>query len=188
MADQEKHASGTSGAGSGTQGTLNEARERAAQMASQAKERGKAMAARQKDAAAAQLDTVASAVRDTAGRMENGQSGQVGRYVGMAADRLESFGRQLREKDIDTLIEDAQGFARRSPVAFFGGSVVAGFLLARFLRSSAGHEERGTGQGMQTSSGAQQHESALPSTPAGTQAARDASESAPPMSLGNIGG
>jgi hypothetical protein len=188
MADQEKLGSGSSGSGGGTQGTLNDAKERAAQMATQAKEQGKAFAARQKDAAAAQVDSVASAVRDTAQRMENGQSGQVGRYVGMAADRLESFGRQLREKDIDTLIEDAQGFARRSPMAFFGGSVVAGFLLARFLRSSAGREERGTGPAMQTSSGARQHESALPSSPAGTQAARDASESAPPMSLGNIGG
>jgi len=192
MADQEKVGSGSSGSGGGTRGTLNDAKDRAAQMASQAKEQGKAMAAQQKDAAAAQIDSVVSAVRDTARHMENGQSGQVGRYVGMAADRLESFGRQLREKDIDALLEDAQTFAHRSPLAFFGGSVVAGFLLARFLKSSvessAGREERAAAEGLETASGGQQHAPDLSRPQAGTQASRGASDTAPPMSLGNIGG
>lgn len=59
----------------------------------------------------------------------------------MAAERLESFGRQLREKDLNGLIAQAQDMARRSPAAFFGGSMLAGFLPARFMKSSASGSE-----------------------------------------------
>jgi hypothetical protein len=192
MADQDMHRSGTSAAsGPGMEGTLNQAKDRAAELAGRAKEQGKSMAARQKDAAAAQLDSVASAVRDTARRLEGDRSGGAGRYVSMAAERLESFGRQLREKDVDRLIDDAQSFARRSPMAFFGGSVLAGFLLARFLRSSsAGHAEGESYMQESATGSSQEAEQAVGrevQTPAG--AARGAVPDAPPaMSVGHTGG
>jgi hypothetical protein len=158
-------------------------------MAGRAKEQGKAMAARQKDAAAERVESVAGAVRDTAKRLEGEQPGHMGRYVSMAADRLESFGRQLREKDVDALLEDAQAFARRSPVAFFGGSVLAGFLFARFLKSSAERGEDSEWSGREGAWSGQRHESAgVPDTHSSAQPSGEASGSAPPMSLGNIGG
>lgn len=42
----------------------------------------------------------------------------------------------LRGRTIGELVEDAQGYARRHPGAFAVGAAVAGFALARFLRSS----------------------------------------------------
>jgi hypothetical protein len=44
----------------------------------------------------------------------------------------------VRNQSIEDIITAIDEFARRQPVAFFGGSVLAGFVLSRFLKSSAG--------------------------------------------------
>lgn len=137
---------GTAGAGTGTTGssasgkrTVDEAKQYAGKMAGRAKEQGRSMFDRQKDSAAKQMDSVVHAFRNTAGQLEGEGQSQTGRYVSMTADRLESFGRRLREKDMDSLVHDAENLSRRAPGAFFAGSLIAGFLFARFLKSSAEH-------------------------------------------------
>ncbi|HEY9379796.1 MAG TPA: hypothetical protein VIQ01_00970, partial [Burkholderiales bacterium] len=118
-------------------GSTEQAKQAAADMAARAKEQGRQMFSGQKEKATGQMDSVARALRNTAEQLSNEDQSQTAQYVGFAAEQLESFGQRLREKDLDTLINDAQNIARRSPTAFFAGSVVAGFLLARFLKSSA---------------------------------------------------
>jgi hypothetical protein len=137
---------GSAGAGMGATGssasgrrTVDEAKEYAGKIAGRAKEQGRSMFDRQKDSAAKQVDSVVNAFRNTAGQLEGEGQSQTGRYVNMTADRLESFGRQLREKDMDSLVHDAENLSRRAPGAFFAGSLIAGFLFARFLKSSAEH-------------------------------------------------
>lgn len=129
--------------GSGAQMGMDDLKEEASHIAERVKERGKKILSREKDEAAGTLDSVAGAFRSSADRLDDEQPR---RYLGMAADRLESFGRQLRDKDIDSLLGEAQDTARRAPVAFFAGSVITGFLLARFMKSSAERsgEARGT--------------------------------------------
>jgi hypothetical protein len=115
----------------------SEARQYAGDMAIRAKEKGRSMFEQQKDSAAEQVSSVAHAFRSTADHLQGDGQAQVARYVGLVADQMESFGGRLREKDLDSLIHDAQNLARRSPGAVFAGTVVAGFLLARFLKSSS---------------------------------------------------
>ena len=43
----------------------------------------------------------------------------------------------IRERNIEELAHEANDFARRNTVAFFGISLAAGFALARFLKSGA---------------------------------------------------
>jgi hypothetical protein len=129
----------SSGASASGKRTVDEAKQYAGKMAGRAKEQGRSMFGRQKDSAAQQLDSVVHAFRNTAGQLEGEGQSQTGRYVNMTADRLESFGRQLREKDMDSLVHDAENLSRRAPGAFFAGSLIAGFLFARFLKSSAQH-------------------------------------------------
>jgi len=105
-------------------------------LAAEAVEQGSSMLSRQKDAAAQRMEQAARAVRSGARELQAADA-DGGRYVEMAAQRLEDFGRQLREKDLNGLISEAQELARRSPAAFFGASLLAGFLLARFMKSSA---------------------------------------------------
>jgi len=119
----------------------DEAKHYAEGMTGRVKEQGRSMFERKKATAAAQVDSVAQAIRSTAGQLQTEDQSPLGRYIGMAAEQLESFGHRLREKDLDTLFKDAGDLARRSPGAFFAGSVVAGFLFSRFLKSSAQHRD-----------------------------------------------
>lgn len=113
------------------------ARQYAGDMASRAKEKGRSMFEEQKDSALGQVGSVAHAIRNTANNLQGEGQDQTARYVQMIADQLESLGGRLREKDLDTLVRDAESYARRSPGTFLVGSAVAGFLLARFLKSSS---------------------------------------------------
>ncbi|HEY0845886.1 MAG TPA: hypothetical protein VGE12_11000 [Noviherbaspirillum sp.] len=122
----------------------NEARKYAGDMTNRAKEKGRTMFDQQKETAVGQVHSVAHAFRNTAGNLQGEGQNQVARYIEMAADQLESLGGRLREKDLDTLVADAQNMVRRSPGTFFAGSVAAGFLLARFLKSSSEQAYRST--------------------------------------------
>jgi len=148
---------GTAGAGSGTTQTrekmkestarmADSARQYAGDMASRAKEKGRSMFENQKESALGQVSSVAGAIRTTAHNLEGEGQGQTAHYVQMIADQLESIGGRLREKDLDSLVRDAEGLARRSPGTFLVGSVVAGFLLARFLKSSSENQQYGTAE------------------------------------------
>ncbi|MDB5727607.1 MAG: hypothetical protein JWQ00_812 [Noviherbaspirillum sp.] len=112
------------------------AKQYAGDMANRVKEQGRSMFDQKKETAVGQVENVASAIRSTATHLQDEGQPQVARYIGMAADQLESFSNRLRDKDLDSIISDAQNLARRSPTTFFVGTVVTGFLLARFLKSS----------------------------------------------------
>jgi len=129
----------------GTSRLATGARQYADDIASKAKEKSRTVFDQQKETAVGQVTNVASAIRSTASQLQGEGQDQVARYIGMLADQLENLGGRLREKDLDTLLNDAQSLARRSPGTFFVGSVAVGFLLARFLKSSstAGVEYRG---------------------------------------------
>jgi hypothetical protein len=128
-------------AGEALRSGATEVRDRAAGVAEHAKEQGKDALGRRKDDAASEVDSVAGALHETADRLQHDDRStlapKIGRYVGYAAQQLESASRQLRDKDIDTLFDDAAALGRRSPAALFAGAAVAGFLLSRFLKSSS---------------------------------------------------
>ena len=94
--------------------------------------------------------TKAKGVDQMAGvsRAVHGAADELGRelpqaagYIHSVADRLESASAALRERSVEDLVSSFSGFARRQPAAAFAGSVLAGFALSRFLKSSAPHSE-----------------------------------------------
>jgi len=125
-------------------GTMaSSARKYADDVASRAKDKSRSMFEEQKESALGQVGSVAQAIRSSAGNLKGEGQDQTARYVQMIADQLESLGNRVRDKDLDTLVQDAQNLARRAPGTFLIGSVAVGFLLARFLKSS---NERQYGQ------------------------------------------
>lgn len=132
-------ASGTTGASGGEGwsegGARHRLRSQADELMHAAKQRAKDIAEEQKDAAAAQLGCVARGLREAAGSMQ-GESEFAGRYAGKAAEGLERLSEDLRGADFDQLVERTENYARRNPAVFLGGAVAAGFLLARFIKSS----------------------------------------------------
>jgi len=114
-----------------------QARQYAGDITSRVKESSRSMFDERKETAVGQVDNVANVIRSTATQLQGQGQDQVAHYVEMLADQLQNLSGRLREKDLDTLIDDVQGLARRSPTTFFIGAVATGFLLARFIKSSS---------------------------------------------------
>ena len=103
---------------------------------SNVKEQARNFAEQQKEAGAEQIGNMAGAIHDAAHELE-GQMPKAASYVHDAASRLESAAESLRERNIDEIVQNLGSFARSQPAAFFGGAVLAGFALSRFLKSSS---------------------------------------------------
>jgi hypothetical protein len=119
-----------------TSSISDKARSDIAQAAESAKAEALRIAGQQKEAGADRIGEVAGAVHGAARSLESGMP-QVASYVHDAAVRLEDAARTLRTRNIDDLMDDVGRFARSQPALFFGGAMLAGFALARFLKSTA---------------------------------------------------
>ena len=100
------------------------------------KERARTVAERQKKAGADQIGGVARAIHGAAHEIEQEMPHAAG-FIHDAAAKLEGAADSLRDRSVDDLIRSLNKFARSQPAAFFGGAVLAGFALSRFLKSSA---------------------------------------------------
>jgi hypothetical protein len=115
-----------------------------AQAAETAKIEARRIASQQKEAGADRLGDVAGAVHGAARSLEAGMP-QMATYVHDAAVRLEDAAKTLRTRNVDDIMDDVSRFARSQPALFFGGAMLAGFALSRFLRSSAPNGSSGPG-------------------------------------------
>jgi hypothetical protein len=100
-----------------------------------AKEVARSKFSEQQSAAAASLGDFAGALRKSADEMQ-GKHQSAARFAQSAAGGLEQLSGALKNRDLEGMLRDAEGFARRQPAAFFGAAVLAGFLAVRFLKSS----------------------------------------------------
>lgn len=87
--------------------------------------------------AAVRVGDVAGALRTAAHDLEGRQNQSAARMVERAADSLERLSGTLRSKDLESMVKEAETFARREPALFLGAAVAAGFLAMRFLKSSS---------------------------------------------------
>ena len=90
----------------------------------------------QKQTGAGHLSGLAHAAQTAAGDLD-GSNPQVARLIRDAASTVDRFAGDLRERNLGDVVASVAGFARQQPVAFFAGSVLMGFVLARFLKSEA---------------------------------------------------
>jgi hypothetical protein len=116
------------------------------------KEQLRSSAASQKDAAAQQMDGWAHALKTASDDLDNRGQGSAAGWVRQAAAGLERASGTVRERNVDDLLGTVEDFARRQPVAFLGGAVVAGFGLARLMKSTA-DRRRGTATGSRMAEG-----------------------------------
>lgn len=93
-------------------------------------------AEQQKTLGAEQIDGVARATHRAAQEIEAQMPG-IARSVHRAASRLDGASSALREGNLEDLTAQVGDFARARPAVFFGGAILAGFALSRFLKTSA---------------------------------------------------
>jgi len=115
----------------------SQAKEQTVEMAHQATDQVTQLVDQQKQQAAERLGGLAGALHEAAKKLEETDADGFGRYAHRAAEQVERASRYLREKDLQSFVRDTEGFARRHPDLFLGGTLIAGVLLARFLKSSA---------------------------------------------------
>lgn len=144
----QSSAGGESGSDTARQAkeTANRAKEKVRQQAQgwaeDAKNRGRQMLDRQKGTAADQLTGIARALHQSADQcMSSEDQRQAGRVIEQAASGLDRLADTLRSRDVDAMIDQATSLMRRQPALFVGGTVVAGFMLSRFLKSSSERSE-----------------------------------------------
>jgi hypothetical protein len=108
-----------------------------------AKQQARGFADEQKDQAASQVDGVAQALRSAAGSLDDQDQSAVAGYARQAASGLDRVSDALSNRSLDDLVETVEDFAKRQPVAFIGGAALAGFVMARFAKSSAERRHAG---------------------------------------------
>ncbi len=125
-----------------------QARQQASELANRGGEQVKSQLANQKHEASQREVPVQSALRETGQQLRKQGQGSVAGYADQAADQVERVSGYLRETDVDEIVDEARGFARRRPGVFLGGAVALGFLATRFLKSTsqeAGSAGNGSG-------------------------------------------
>ncbi len=114
-----------------------QARQQASNLASRTTEQAKSQLASRKHDASQRMVPIQSALRESAQQLRNRGQGQVGDYAEKAADQVERFSTYLRQTEVDEIMEEVRGFARRRPGLFLGGAAAIGFFASRFLKSTS---------------------------------------------------
>jgi hypothetical protein len=104
-------------------------------LASQAGEKLMSSVEEQKAAGADFVTGVAGAIRRAASEFDKDVP-QAAQYIRLAADQIGTVSAAFRRRDLNQLVADVQGFARKQPTAFLGATVLAGFAAVRFLKTS----------------------------------------------------
>lgn len=116
-----------------------------------AREQAQGLLDRQKAAAAEQAEKVSTVLHKMADEFEEQHQPYFSDCLHELAHRSDQVSRTLRERDLQSLVEQTRDYGRRHPALFLGGAVAAGFMLSRFLRSSAEHGPHSSGRSSQAS-------------------------------------
>lgn len=88
-----------------------------------------------KNDTAQSISDLASSLRDSGKTFEDRPN--ILSFMGSAADGLEQLADGIRDRSFAEIYADAEDFARRKPLVLGAATIAAGFLLARFIKSSA---------------------------------------------------
>jgi hypothetical protein len=100
------------------------------------KEKALNLAEEKKQTGIEQIGRVAQAVHAAASQIER-EIPQAATYIHRAAEGLEQASTAISNRSVGDMVDYVEDFARRNPAAFFGSTILAGFVLSRFLKSSS---------------------------------------------------
>lgn len=110
------------------------ASEATAGLRAQATEKAYGFVAQGKDRAVGLLDNVTQLVDDAAAQIDEKAGEQYGAYARQASQAVAGLADNLRDRDVEVLIDDARDLVRKSPAIAIGAAAAVGFLLARVLK------------------------------------------------------
>jgi ElaB/YqjD/DUF883 family membrane-anchored ribosome-binding protein len=86
--------------------------------------------------AADSIDSIASAVRGTGDRLRSDNQTTAANLTDSLAQQVERVSAYLRTRDLGSVREDLERFAREQPTVAIGVALAVGMLGARFIKSS----------------------------------------------------
>jgi hypothetical protein len=116
---------------------VQQTKEAASRVAGQAVEQVKSQLETGKERATGGLEDAAQALHAASQSMRDRNQDTLGYYAESGAELLENVSGYFRGRNVEQVLGDMEGFARRQTGLFLGGAFVAGFVLARFLKSSS---------------------------------------------------
>ena len=127
------------------QGAVAKAKERikdeAQNLRTQATDQAREYATAGKDKATGTIKDVSAAMDDAAKSVDERLGEDYGEYARKAASAVATFADKLDGKEVDDMLRDAEDFVRRSPVIAIGLAAVAGFAIARLVKSGLGERD-----------------------------------------------
>lgn len=114
-----------------------QAQQKAGQVLDQTRTQVKGQLNTQIDNLAGSLGGVAEALRATGDQMQQKDLGAMGDYATSAAAWVDGCSSYFRDRDVDQVMGEVEGFARREPAIFLGAAFALGFMAVRFLKSSS---------------------------------------------------
>lgn len=82
------------------------------------------------------FDGLVALVNEFAARIDS-EHGPIGGYVRQAASLIEGLQTDLRDRPVETLLDDGREMIRKSPELALAVAVIAGFVAARLIKSSS---------------------------------------------------
>lgn len=124
-----------------TQEVVHITQQKAGEAMGQAGEQIKSRLEETKSSAADNLSGMADAIRSSSQHIREQPDAapvaeKVAGFADSAAEAVQHVSQYLRDKNVDEVVTEVEGFARRQPAVFLGSAVALGFLAARFLKSS----------------------------------------------------
>lgn len=146
IADQAKGAADTVGAEASSLATeakaaVNDLGDRAKQGVLDAAEHVRGFAEEQKVAGADLFKGYAGSINRAADSL-NEEMPMVANFARKAAGEIEHLADSVKDRDLADLVGVVHDYARRQPAVFLGATALAGFVVARFLSTSAQKRSR----------------------------------------------
>jgi ElaB/YqjD/DUF883 family membrane-anchored ribosome-binding protein len=120
----------------GGQGVTEQAEETVKKVSEQASETAEEVAREQQRSLATHLGGLGRAVGYAAERLRQEDESWLASYAEQAARGIERFRDSLESQEPREVVNQLEEYGRRSPQAFIEISLLGGFLLGRFLKSS----------------------------------------------------
>ena len=119
-----------------------EVKEGVVNLTQQVKEQATEQVMSQKEQVVDSLETVALLLHQAGEHAHQQDKELLATYVDKAAGQVAQWSETLQQQDASQLAQGVTQFARREPMLFVGGALAAGFLGARFFRTSAQQAEQ----------------------------------------------
>jgi|tagenome__1003787_1003787.scaffolds.fasta_scaffold20685440_2 hypothetical protein len=136
MSDQTRTQAGPTN-GLGDESRTEQAQQKAEEAVGKAQDRARQIVDERSTQAGKQVSTQAGDLRSVGEQLRSQGKDQPAKIADQAAERVERLGGYLERSDADTILRDAEDFARQNPWAVVAGGLVLGFAASRFLKASS---------------------------------------------------